>query len=126
MRKANLASDYVRKTMEVNQMVPSNVVAQADPNTLEKLRSLNVMCSPVALNSNYLTVSFMNVLPEDLTPAMEECTRLKQQVIWLNLDYQNPEPSAWKQLSLLTNLRKLSAKNSNLNDQTIENLQPLD
>jgi len=68
----------------------------------------------------------MNVLPEDLTPAVEECIKLNQQIVWLNLDYQNPDLQVWKQLGALTNMRKLSAKNSNLNDEIIAFLQPLD
>ncbi len=111
----------------LNKLVPQQEVTQAaDPAILEKLKSLNVMFSPITLNSNYLSVSFMNVLPEDVTQALEECSKLKQQIVWLNLDYQKPDTLAWKQLSFLTNLRKLSAKNSNLNDDIMAYMQPLD
>ncbi len=114
------------ETSKINKLVPLEEVAPADPKILEKLISLNVLFSPVAMNSNYLSVSFMNVLPEDLTPAVEECIKLNQQIVWLNLDYQNPDLQVWKQLGALTNMRKLSAKNSNLNDEIIAFLQPLD
>lgn len=110
----------------VNKLVPQEEIDQADRNTLYKLSSMNIMFSPIALNSNYLSVSFMNVLPEYLTPAMEECIKLKQQIIWLNMDYQTPDTLAWKLLSLLTNLRKLSAKDSNFDDETMAYINALD
>jgi hypothetical protein len=84
------------------------------------------MLSPIALNSNYLSVSFMNVLPENGTAAMEECAKLKQQIVWLNIDYQNIDTLAWQQISLLTNLRKLSVKNSNLDDDKMNYFETLD
>lgn len=109
----------------INNLIPKEEVIQADRNTIEKLNSLNVLISPIALNSNYLSLSYMNVLPENMTQILEECIRLKQQIIWLNLDYQNLDSLAWQQISLLTNLRKLSAKNSNLDDDKIIYLQTL-
>lgn len=114
------------ETKPVNKLVPAKEVSSADPNTLKSLRSMNVLFSPIAINSNYLSVSFMNVLPEDITTAMEECTKLNQQIVWINLDFQNPDSQAWKQLGSLSNLRKLSAKNSNLDDEIMTYLQLLD
>jgi hypothetical protein len=110
----------------INNLIPKEEVIQADRNTIEKLNSLNVLISPIALNSSYLSVSFMNVLPENGVLATEECVKLKQQIIWLNLDYQNMDSLAWQQISLLSNLRKLSAKNSNLDDDKFIYLQTLD
>jgi uncharacterized membrane protein len=109
-----------------NNLIPQQEVNQPDKITLDKLNSLNVMLSPIALNSNYLSVSFMNVLPENGTAAMEECAKLKQQIVWLNIDYQNIDTLAWQQISLLTNLRKLSVKNSNLDDDKMNYFETLD
>ncbi len=110
----------------INNLIPQDEVIQADRNTLEKLNSLNVLISPIALNSNYLSVSFMNVIPENRTQAMEECVKLKQQIIGLNLDYQTLDTLTWQQIILLTNLRKISAKNSNLDDNKIAYFHTLD
>ena len=110
----------------VNHLIPQQKVDQPDKITLEKLNSLNVLISPIALNSNYLSVSFMNVLPENLKQALEECIKLKQQIIWLNLDYQTLDILEWQQISFLTNLRKLSAKNSNLDDDKMVCFETLD
>lgn len=110
----------------INNLIPQIEVIQADRNTIDKLKSLDVLISPIALNSNYLSVSFMNVLPENETQVMEECIKLKQQIIWLNIDYQNLDTLAWQQISLLTNLRKISAKNSNLDDNKMTYFETLD
>ena len=67
----------------INKLVPQEDISKADPNVLEKLSLQNVLISPIASNSNYLSVSFMNVLPEKLTAVIEECTKLKQQIVWL-------------------------------------------
>jgi uncharacterized membrane protein len=114
------------KSDKINNSIPLTEVNQADRNTIEKLNSLNVLISPIALNSNYLSVSFMNVLQENGIQAMEECIKLKQQIIWLNVDYQNLDSLAWQKIGLLSNLRKLSAKNSNLDDNKITYFETLD
>ncbi len=114
------------KNDKINNLIPQTDVIQADRNTIEKLNSLDVLISPIALNSNYLSVSFMNVLPENGMQVMEECIKLKQQIIWLNLDYQNLDTLVWQQIGDLNNLRKLSAKNSNFDDNKIAYLQTLD
>jgi len=113
------------ESVSVNKLIPEAEVKQADPIVLEKLKSINVMISPIGANSNYLSVSFMNVLRENGTTAIDELTKLNQQVIRLNLDYQNLDTLAWRKVSLLTNLRKLSAKNSNLDDEKLANLKTL-
>ncbi len=100
----------IKEINPMNSFIPVEEVIQADRNTLEKINALNVLVSPIALNSNYLSVSFMNVVPENGTQAMEECVKLKQQIIWLNLDYQILDTLAWKQISLLNNLKKTQCK----------------
>ncbi len=114
------------KSDKINNLIPQADVIQADRNTIEKLNSLDVLISPIALNSNYLSVSFMNILPENGMQVMEECIKLKQQIIWLNLDYQNLDTLAWRQIGDLSMLRKLSAKNSNFDDNKMAYLQTMD
>ena len=105
--------------------IPEKEVKQADENVLKKLKSLNVIVIPIESNSNYLSVSFMNTLKENSSEAMEELVKIKSQLIWLNLDYQNPDDDAWQHISRLTNLRKLSVKNTNLDDENLTYFQPL-
>ena len=105
--------------------IPEKEVKQAGENVLKKLKSLNVIVIPIESNSNYLSVSFMNTLKENSSEAMEELVKIKSQLIWLNLDYQNPDDDAWQHISRLTNLRKLSVKNTNLDDENLTYFQPL-
>ena len=114
------------KNDKINNLIPLADVIQADRNTIEKLISFDVLISPIALNSNYLSVSFMNVLPENGLQVIEECIKLKQQIIWLNLDYQNLDTIVWQQIGDLNNLRKLSTKNSNFDDNKMAYLHMLD
>ncbi len=65
------------------------------------------------LSYDYLSASFVNVLPEDLSEAMDNLGAVASHLVWLNLDYQNLEDEMWARLSMLTNLRKLSARSSN-------------
>jgi mono/diheme cytochrome c family protein len=111
--------------VSVDKFIPETEVKPADPNVLEKLNSYHVLVSPVAANSNYLSVSFMNVLPANGTNALEELTKLNQQIIRLNLDYQNLDTLAWRKVGFLTNLRKLSLKNSNMDDEKLVHLKSL-
>jgi len=113
------------ETDSIDKLIPETEVGQADPTVLEKLNSFNVLVSPIGENSNYLSVSFMNVLPEISTNAVDELIKVNQQVIRLNLDYQNLDTLAWRKLSLLTTLRKLSLKNSNLDDEKLDHLKTL-
>lgn len=117
-----LAND---ENVSVNNLIPDAEVKQADPVVLEKLKSINVMVSPIAANSNYLSVSFMNVLQENGLTAIEEIIKLNQQLIWLNLDYQNLDLMAWRKVSSLINLRKLTVKNSNMDDEKLDHLKTL-
>ena len=105
--------------------IPEKEVKQAGENVLKKLKFLNVIVIPIESNSNYLSVSFMNTLKENSSEAMEELVKIKSQLIWLNLDYQNPDDDAWQHISRLTNLRKLSVKNTNLDDENLTYFQPL-
>jgi len=114
-----------KESIPVDRLIPETEVEEADPIVLEKLKSFNVLVSPIGENSNYLSVSFMNVLPENGTKAMEELKNLNQQVIRLNLDYQNLDTLGWRKVGFLTNLRKLSAKNSNMDDEKLAYLKNL-
>lgn len=113
------------ESVSVINLIPDAEVKQADPIVLEKLKSLNVLVSPIAANLNYLSVSFLNVLKENGATAIEEIIKLNQQLIWLNLDYQNLDSMAWRKVSSLTNLRKLTVKNSNMDDEKLSHLKTL-
>jgi uncharacterized membrane protein len=106
--------------------VPPEEVAPADPEMLNKLPDLNVIVTKIGLNSNYLSASFVNVSSDDAGKAAEILTSISPQLIWLNVDFQNLDPKAWANIGMLKNIRKLSAANSNLNDENIISFVGLD
>ncbi len=108
-----------------NPLIPDAEVKKADQGVIEKLIDQQVVVTPIGSNSNYLSANFVNVLPEDLDDAIHDLVTIKDQVVWLFLDYQQPDTAAWRMLGKLVNLRKLSVKNSNLNDVTILHLRAL-
>lgn len=113
------------KKAAVNKLIPETDVTPVNPMVLGKLKSLHVLVAPIAENSNYLSVSFMNVLRENSSEAVEEMIKLNQQLLMLNLDYQDLDSMAWQKAGTLINLRKLTVKNSNLDDQKLDHLKTL-
>jgi mono/diheme cytochrome c family protein len=107
-------------------MIPEDDVEQADETALDRLRSFGVVVQPIARNSNYLTASFVNVLKGDLSPAISALPAIKEQLLALNLDDQEADKASWKVIGELHNLRKLQAKNTNVDDAHMVNLQSLE
>ncbi len=116
---------YEEEIQIVNNLVPDKDVKEADVKALEKLKELGVTIFPVEMDANFLSANFANMLPENITPAMQELVKVKSQLIWLNLDYQALDAEAWAVLPKLDNLRKLSVRNSNMDDGFLAHLQPL-
>jgi hypothetical protein len=108
-----------------NALIPSEGVEPAAEDVLAKLHNLGVVVTPVGAESDYLSVNFINVEKERVSAAAEAMTEIRKQVIFLNLDYQSLDQEAWDKIGLLINLRKLSARNSNLSDESISALQHL-
>lgn len=113
------------QVIAVNNLIPDTEVHAADSKVLENLRKLNVIVTPIGRESNYLSARFVNVLEENITAAIDELTRIKSQLIWLNLDYQKLNNEDWGNVGLLQNLRKLSVRNSNITDAHLQVLLPL-
>ncbi len=107
----------------IDNSIPDKEVKPADEKVLEKLKSLNVVLTPVA--SNYISANFMNTLSENSAEAIAELLKIKTQLIWLNLDYQKLENDSWKKIGQLTNISRLSVKNSNLEDEGLADFQNL-
>jgi len=115
----SLSGMLVIEKEPIDPFIPALEVKNADEAVIKRLWSYSVIITPVGLNSNYLSASFINVLPENTTNAINELAGIKDQLIKLNLDYQQLENESWKQIGSLTNLRKLSVKDSNLDDATL-------
>jgi uncharacterized membrane protein/mono/diheme cytochrome c family protein len=107
-------------------MIPEGDVEQADEAALDRLRALGVVVQPVARDVNYLTVNFVNVLNHKISDAITELSQIEMQLISLSIDDQQLSQASWEVVGTLSTLRKLQAKNTNLDDTQLVNLQSLE
>lgn len=105
--------------------IPEDDVEEADIAALDRLRALGVVVQPIAMDVNYLTVNFVNVLNHELSGAISELPNIEKQLISLNIDDQQLSEASWEVVGRLSSLRKLQARNTNLDDAQIQNLQSL-
>lgn len=106
-------------------LIPEEEVKAADQEVLQRLAHFGVIVTPVGQGTNYLAANFVNVLSENISGAVKSLTGINMQLIHLYLDDQTLDDAGWQHLSNLENLRKLSARNSNLNDINISALSNL-
>lgn len=114
-----------QEEVKTNYLIPEKEIQMADEKSINLLRSLDVIVNPIGSNSNFLSANFVNVLPENLDNAVGSLKDVKEQLIWLNMDYQVLKAEAWGQIRELMNLRKLSIKDSNLDDSSLMHLNML-
>ncbi len=107
-------------------LIPEADVEKADDAAIDKLRALGVVVQPVARDVNYLTVNFVNVLNHKISDAISELSQIEMQLISLNIDDQQLSQASWEVVGTLSTLRKLQAKNTNLDDAHMVNLQSLE
>jgi uncharacterized membrane protein/flagellar biosynthesis/type III secretory pathway chaperone len=105
--------------------VPSVVVEKADEKVIEQLKQRGANVLPVARNSNYLAVNFINDTVID-RQDLQLLEQLKKQVISLKADNKKIAADAAPILSTLSNLRRLNLANTNITDKTLEHIQSLD
>lgn len=106
-------------------LVPDKEVPPANYAALQRMNDLDLVVIPIADGSNYLSVSFINVVPEKSEAAMSALVLIKDQLVWLNLDYQDLSRESWNIIGELKMLRKLSLKNSNISDEFLPSLNSL-
>ncbi len=111
--------------MAENSLLPEEPVTPAPEAAIEQLRKLGVVILPVADHSNYLTASLVNTLPENTSKIMTELLKTNAKLIWLNMDFQNPENAGWESLGQMTALRKLSLRETNFTDEQMTLLKSL-
>ena len=109
-----------------NTLVPEQEVKEADARALQALNNLDVIVLPIGAAQNYLSASFVNVLPANLERSLQALNGIREQLVWLNLDYQELDSSAWSLIGDFSGLRKLSLKDTNLDDRSIVQLDQLD
>jgi mono/diheme cytochrome c family protein len=113
----------VQENPETN--IPAEEVSAAAEEVLKQLRDLGLIVTPVAANSNYLSVNFVNVLPENVEAAMSQLVNIREQLLDLDVAYQNLDMNSWQQIGSLSNLRMLDLRNTNFGDESALNLDEL-
>lgn len=113
------------KTNEVTLPdIPETPVKPASAEVLAKIKARGIVVMPVAQNSNYLQVSFINT-DSVSNKDIEALIGLKEQLLWLKLSSQAINDSAGPAIAQLTNLVRLQLDNTGWNDKGMESLKGL-
>ncbi|HEX8038525.1 MAG TPA: c-type cytochrome domain-containing protein [Chryseosolibacter sp.] len=104
--------------------VPQQKIKPLDEKTLRKLNDLGITPLALAAESNYRMVTFAgrpNVTDEQISALGE----MKDQLVWLNLNYSGISDQQLKALSRLSNLRVLYLNYTKITDVGFANLSAL-
>lgn len=104
--------------------VPAAAVKPADNEIVKKLTLAGVVVLPVATNSNYLSVNFVND-PSVSDTAMRELSKIGKQVVWLKMDNSTVTDSAVKYIGSLGQLTRLHLNNTKITDKGLAGLKKL-
>lgn len=99
-------------------LIPETPVAAASEKILAMLQAAGVVIVPVAANSNYLSVSMIN-LPAASDSVIQLLQQLQPQIIWMKADYLPATEQLVKAISSLSRLTRLSWAHGNLSDKNI-------
>jgi hypothetical protein len=101
--------------------VPDTEVEAASESTLQSLRTLGVVVMPVDPSRPYLRVGFQNIT----RPADSILTLLggiREQVLWLDLQWTDLSDAAARTLSSLPHLRRLNLSHTRITDAMLASL----
>jgi len=104
--------------------IPAGEVKKASDEALATLRKRGISVLPVALNSNYLKVSFLNtdsVSDKDLQLLLP----IKEQILWLKLSDQPITNAGIKTIEALGNLTRLQVDHTKITDSACTSLKNL-
>lgn len=110
--------------LQQEPLVPEQQVSAADEDALNALRQQGVVILPLGNETNYLSVSFVNVT--SLTDAdLQLLLPLKKQLLWLNLGRSKITDEGSKVIAQLPALRRIHFNNTMISDEGIKHLTPL-
>ena len=104
--------------------VPAVPVEKADEQAIKTLKDMGVVVMPVAINSNYLQVSFVAV-PNAGDKELQLLMPLKKQMVWLKLNDTKITDAALPLLAQCSNLSKLELINTAVTDKGLVALAAL-
>jgi hypothetical protein len=109
---------------ESEQFLPARETTPADPKIIESLVKKGVSITPVSMESNYLSVSFISV-PKQAATLLKELEPVKQNVVALNLNGSEITEEMTTALASFGNLARLHLEDAAISDKTITKLASL-
>ena len=109
---------------EVITDVPQQEVKKADEQAISQLKEKGVVVLPVAVNSNYLMVSFVtadSVTDSDINLLLP----LQQQLVWLKMGSTQITDSALLIISKFKNITRLQLDHTNISDTGLAHLRTM-
>lgn len=104
--------------------VPAKEASKADEKIIAQLKERGIAVSPVAINSNYLSVNFVAV-DSVMAVDLELLQSIKKQLVWLKLGNTKISDKELSLLSKLSSLTRLYLEKTNVTDKGIEQLVTL-
>lgn len=108
----------------VNNDFPSDPVEAADESVLRRLKEKGVVVLPLSQGSHYLTASFVTC-PSVGMEELQLLSKLKKQLIGLNLSFSQINDSVCASIGQLTALRRLHLGHTYITDKGIAFFQHL-
>jgi uncharacterized membrane protein len=120
LENASLIKGYwsILQVGAVPSWLPDHDVAAGDSEAIATLAEAGALVMPVAANSNFLTVDFLNV--RSFGQIARPLSRLRDQVVDLRAEGKVLPDSVTSAISELHNLRKLSLANASFNTERID------
>jgi uncharacterized membrane protein/mono/diheme cytochrome c family protein len=104
--------------------VPALPVEKAAEPAIKKLKDNSVVVMPVAVNSNYLTISFVTA-PKATDATIQLLLPLKQQLVWLKLSDTKITDAAMAVIRQCEHLTRLELANTAISDRGLASLSHL-
>jgi uncharacterized membrane protein/mono/diheme cytochrome c family protein len=112
------------KISDVITDIPKAAIEKGADSVIKKLRTFGVAVTPVAQNSNYLTVNFVSV--EKVMPThLQLLKQLSKQIIWLKLGHSNLTDIMLADVASLNSLTRLSLEKTSITDKGLQYLKNL-
>ncbi|MFT4155854.1 c-type cytochrome domain-containing protein [Parafilimonas sp.] len=124
IKPALTALQNVSPEIKPTSDLPSSSVEPADANVIKQLKEKNILVLPVALNSNYVSVSFINDTIVD-DKYLQLITKLSKQLVSLKLSNTNISDDGLKTIMQCHNLIKLFLDNTHITDAGLKSLVTL-
>jgi hypothetical protein len=119
-----IALQNVSPEIKVTSDLPTLPVEPADASVVTQLKAKKILVLPVALNSNYVTVSFINDTIID-NNDLQLIAKLSKQLVSLKLSGTNMNDEGLKIIAQCNNLIRLFLDGTHISDNGLKSLTAL-